>query len=370
VAGDGQKTGAAITPLAAELARRIAADGPITVADYMAAVLTDPRHGYYMGQDPLGARGDFVTAPEVSQMFGELVGLWCAETWQRLGAPSDLLLVELGPGRGTLMADALRAARVVPDFLAAISPHLVEVSPALRARQAEALAGAAPVWHDDLAALPEGPLLLLANEFFDALPVRQFVKRAGGWHERLVDLAEGAGPDAPRFAFVPGPRADDSVPGALRAAKEGSVFEVSPAALAVAAEIGRRLAAHGGAALVIDYGHAQRGVGETLQAVRRHARHEVLEAPGSADLTCHLDFAALAEAAAGAEVHGPVEQGVWLDRLGIAARAARLKEAATAAQARDIDEALVRLSDPAAMGRLFKALALVPPGFGPPAGFA
>ncbi|MEE8536242.1 MAG: SAM-dependent methyltransferase [Kiloniellales bacterium] len=360
------------SPLAAELARRIAAEGPITVADYMDAALTDPRHGYYMGRDPLGARGDFVTAPEVSQMFGELVGLWCAETWQRLGAPAEIPLVELGPGRGTLLADALRAARTVPGCREALRPHLVEVSPALRARQAEALAGADPVWHADLAGLPDGPLLLLANEFFDALPVRQFVKAADGWRERLVALAEGASESAPGFAFTLGPRADDSVPDPLRTATEGSVFEVSPAALATAAEIGRRLADHGGGALVIDYGHAERATGETLQAVRRHARHEVLESPGNADLTCHVDFAALAAAAreAGAEPHGPVAQGVWLGRLGIAARAARLKAGATAAQARDIDAALVRLTDPAAMGRLFKVLALMLPGAGPPAGFA
>ena len=209
------------SPLAAELARRIAAEGPITVADYMAAALTDPRHGYYMGRDPLGARGDFVTAPEISQMFGELVGLWCAETWQRLGAPGEILLVELGPGRGTLMADALRTARTVPGFREALRPHLVEISPALRARQAEALAGADPVWHADLAGLPEGPLLLLANEFFDALPVRQFVKAADGWRERLVGLAEGASDSAPGFAFTLGPRAHESVPDPLREAKEG-----------------------------------------------------------------------------------------------------------------------------------------------------
>ncbi len=361
-------------PLALVLARRIAAHGPIGVADYMAAVLTDPRHGYYMGRDPLGAGGDFVTAPEISQMFGELIGLWCADAWQRLGAPDEVLLVELGPGRGSLMADALRAARRVPAFAAALRVHLVEVSPALRARQAETLAAANPTWHADLAGVADRPFLLIANEFFDALPVRQFVRTAAGWRERRVALAADARPERPAFAFVlsaPSPLAELLVPKALRAAPAGTVFELSSTAIGVATEIGRRLAARGGAALVIDYGYGEGATGDTLQAVRGHARHEVLAGPGTADLTCHVDFAALAAAArdAGAAAHGPVEQGLWLRRLGIETRAARLRETATPAQARDLDAGLARLTGPAQMGRLFKALALTPPGFGPPAGF-
>ncbi len=340
----------------------------MTVAAFMAAALTDPEGGYYMGRDPLGARGDFITAPEVSQMFGELIGLWCAETWQRLGAPSEIALVELGPGRGTLMADALRAARQVPDFTAALGVHLVEVSPSLRALQAERLAAADPCWHESLADLPDGPALFVANEFFDALPLRQLVKGEDGWCERLVTCQDGA------FAFTcsaPSPVLAELVPAALRGAPAGSLFEVSPAARTVAGEIARRIARDGGAALAIDYGHDRSALGETLQALRHHARHEVLADPGTADLTGHVDFAALAEAAraAGAETHGPVPQGVWLKRLGIETRAAKLSAAATPSQRDDIRSALLRLTAPDRMGALFKVLAIVPPGLGAPAGF-
>ncbi len=360
--------------LAGTLARRIAQQGPLSVADYMALALTDPECGYYMSRDPLGARGDFVTAPEVSQMFGELVGLWCADAWQRLGEPAEILLVELGPGRGTLMADALRAARTLPAFGDALRVHLVEISPALRACQTETLASAAPTWHDDLADLPEGPLLVIANEFFDALPVRQLVKAGPGWCERQVTLADGPEDAAPAFAFglsATRPDAESVVPAALRNAPAGAVFETSPSAARIAAEIGRRLAAHGGAAVIIDYGHGESATGETLQAVRGHARHEVLTDPGNADLTCHVDFAALARAAgeAGVEAHGPIGQGAWLHRLGIEARAARLMDRATPTQQKDIRAELARLIGAEEMGDLFKVLALAPPGFGPPPGF-
>jgi NADH dehydrogenase [ubiquinone] 1 alpha subcomplex assembly factor 7 len=329
------------SPLALKLAQRITEQGPIGIADYMAAALTDPEHGYYMGRDPLGAAGDFITAPEVSQMFGELIGLWCAETWARLGAPAPVALVELGPGRGTLMADALRAARQVPAFAHALRVHLVEVSPSLRARQEETLADVKPSWHESLAGVPDLPVLLIANEFFDALPVRQLVKQAGGWGERLV------GPDTDREALA------------------------FPAGQAVARDIGRRLAARGGAALIVDYGHEDSDLGETLQAVRRHAPHDVLSEPGTADLTCHVDFAALARAAqeAGAAAHGPVAQGTFLERLGIAARASRLMETATPPQREDIRSARLRLTAPDRMGTLFKVLALTPAGLDPPAGF-
>lgn len=360
------------SPLLRKLARRIAADGPLSVADYMAAALTDPEHGYYMGRDPLGVAGDFITAPEISQMFGELIGLWCAETWQGLGAPSQVALAELGPGRGTLMADALRAARRVPAFAAALEVHLVEVSPILRARQREALADARARWHETLAGVPGLPLLLIANEFFDALPVRQLVKRADGWGERMVDLAaEG---DAPVLAFAVTPAVpalQSLVPDSLRGAPPGRLFEVSPAGLEIARDIARRLRRHGGAALIVDYGHEECALGETLQAVRRHARHDVLRDPGTADLTCHVDFAALARAAreAGAAVHGPVAQGAFLERLGIAERAARLMERATPPQREDIRSARLRLTAPDQMGGLFKVLALTGPDAEPPAGF-
>ncbi|MDX1575401.1 MAG: SAM-dependent methyltransferase, partial [Kiloniellales bacterium] len=222
-------------PLLLKLARRITEDGPLGVADFMAAALTDPDHGYYMGRDPLGAAGDFITAPEVSQMFGELIGLWCAETWARLGAPASVALVELGPGRGTLMADALRAARQVPAFAAALQVHLVEISPSLRSRQEVVLADAEPTWHETLAEVPDLPLLLIANEFFDALPVRQLVRQAGGWGERLVGLDPKG--EVLAFAVSPAdPALEALVPEALRGAPAGSLFEASPAGQAVARE--------------------------------------------------------------------------------------------------------------------------------------
>jgi NADH dehydrogenase [ubiquinone] 1 alpha subcomplex assembly factor 7 len=359
-------------PLALKLARRIAGDGPVSVAEFMAAALTDPEYGYYMGRDPLGAGGDFITAPEISQMFGELIGLWCAEAWQSLGAPPEAALVELGPGRGTLMADALRAARQVPAFAAALRVHLVEVSPTLRARQEEVLADAEPTWHETLTGVPELPVLLIANEFFDALPVRQLVKHAGGWAERLVGLADTGEPPTLAFAVTPAdPDLAALVPDALRDAPPGALFEVSPTGRETVREIARRLRSHGGAALIVDYGHEESALGETLQAVRRHARHDVLNEPGTADLTCHVDFAALVRAAreAGAAAHGPVAQGAFLERLGIAARAARLMEQAPPPQREDIRSARLRLTAPDQMGGLFKVLALTPEGAGPPAGF-
>ncbi len=363
-----------MTALGELIAARIARLGAITVADYMAEAVAHPDHGYYMSGDPFGARGDFVTAPEISQMFGELIGLWCADTWQRMGGPEPVLLVELGPGRGTLMADALHAARVVPGFGAALRLHFVEISPALRARQRDTLAerasDVAPTWHENLDQVPDGPLLLVANEFFDALPIRQFEKRPEGWCERLVTLA----PDGETFAFAlapPGPQAAVLLPAALRAAAPGAVAEVSAPAIAIAGEIGRRLATGGGAALIIDYGHAEPRTGATLQAVRRHAAHPVLEDPGAADLTAHVDFSTLARAAteAGARAHGPVPQGRFLEALGIGARARALGQSATPDQASEIASALRRLTHPREMGELFKVLALGHPDLGPPAGF-
>jgi NADH dehydrogenase [ubiquinone] 1 alpha subcomplex assembly factor 7 len=358
-----------MTPLAERIARQIAGQGPITVADYMAQVLTDPRHGYYMTGDPFGRRGDFITAPEISQMFGELIGLWCVDTWQRMGAPERILLVELGPGRGTLMADALRAAELAPPFRAAARIHLVEVSPSLRERQQKSLRDYEIDWHENLAEVPDGPLLLLANEFFDALPVRQFERTLKGWCERMVVL-DTAG----RLALAlspPTPAAAVLVPEALRHGPLGSLVEVSPAALGIAADLGRRLGTQGGAALIIDYGHGESRAGASLQAVRRHAPHAVLEDPGSADLAAHVDFAVIARAAAdmGAGVHGPVTQGIFLERLGIATRAEALLRAATPDQARDIEAARQRLTAPDQMGALFKTLALTHPALGAPAGF-
>jgi len=359
-----------VNALAEHLARRIRESGPLGVDAYMAAALTHPQHGYYATRDPLGARGDFVTAPEVSQVFGELIGLWCADNWARMGRPDPVILAELGPGRGTLMADLLHALRVAPDFRRALRLHLVETSPVLRARQAAALAAAAPRWHDSVATLPDGPLILVANEFLDALPIRQFVRAGDGWHERRVALG---GDGALIFALDAAPdRAAAAIPPTLRGAAPGSLCEVRPAAQALAALLGARIAAEGGVALFIDYGHFPSACGDTLQAVRGHCRHDVLADPGEADLTAHVDFAAVASAAAaaGARSWGPVTQGAFLAAIGLAPRAGALLRQATPAQAEAIAAACRRLIEPEEMGTLFKALALAHPALAAPAGFA
>jgi NADH dehydrogenase [ubiquinone] 1 alpha subcomplex assembly factor 7 len=393
-----------MTALRQELAELIASEGPISLARYMALALSHPRHGYYRSRQPFGARGDFITAPDISQMFGELTGLWAADCWANMGRPERVAFIELGPGRGTLMADALRAAAVMPGFLDASSIHLVEMSKPLRVLQGEALARvghvgdasacagarkdedhrAAPrtksenrhdvrakvpiAWHERFAEIPEGPLILIANEFFDALPIRQYMRGSEGWRERLIGLD-----DQGALAFG----LSANIEPALRlAAPEGAVLEVCPDALALMRDIAVRLVAHGGTALLIDYGHARQGFGDTLQAMRRHKFVDPLAAPGEADLTAHVDFAALGQAArkAGAGVHGPVKQGDLLRALGIEARARRLKERASVPQAAAIDAALTRLTGEAAgeMGALFKAMAISNPpmpslaGFGAP----
>lgn len=358
-----------MSPLEAELRAMISTSGPIPVSRYMALCLSHPEHGYYMSRDPFGRAGDFVTAPEISQMFGELIGLWAAEVWRQLGSPHAVRLVELGPGRGTMMADVLRAARTLPAFRAALSVHLVETSPTLERRQRETLAacGAPVAWHRKFDDVPPGTAIILANEFFDALPVHQAIRSAQGWHERVVGL-DPTGRLA--FALAPAPAPVARVPQRLDAeAAPGAIFEWR------CAEPVRALASRvavGGATLIIDYGHAQSGLSDTLQAVRGHRFADVLAEPGEADLTAHVDFAALRADAeqAGARAYGPIEQGLFLQRLGIAQRAARLKAAAPD-QACAIDAALDRLTGPgqAGMGGLFKALALCDPTLAPLPGF-
>lgn len=352
-----------MTPLAEHLIRRIRATGPLTVAEFMAECLLHPEHGYYTTRDPFGAGGDFTTAPEISQMFGELLGLCLAQAWLDQGAPAPFTLAELGPGRGTLMADLLRATRAVPGFHAAARVTLVEASPRLRARQREALGSHPATWLDQADALPEAPLFLIANEFFDALPIRQFLRHPQGWQERVVGLAQGRltfglTPPAPLAALEH--RLADTAPGAL--------VELCPAAGPIAAALGQRIAAQGGAALVIDYGD-WRSRGDTLQALRNHRFADPLDAPGEADLTAHVDFEALARAAAPADTAPLTPQGVLLERLGIAARAERLA-AGLAGPARATHLAAHRrLTHPEEMGTLFKALAIHPKGR-PPPGFA
>ncbi len=357
-----------MNPLGRHLADLIRNQGSITIAHFMAEALGHPVHGYYSRQDPIGADGDFITAPEISQTFGELLGLWCAAAWEAMGAPVPIRLVELGPGRGTLMADALRALAVVPRFRGALELHLVETSPALRAKQAQTLAGIAPVWHDRFAEVPEGPFVLLANELFDALPIHQFQRTLKGWHERLIELTPRG--DGFRYVLSP-PLPAPGVPLALLHAPLNSTVEVCPAGEALAAEIAERLARFEGAALIIDYGASGDGPRDTLQAVRHHGRHPILEAPGDADIAAHVDFAALARAAkcAGARVHGPLEQGRFLVAIGIRERAAALARAAPAAGRTSIENGVARLTEPDQMGSLFKVLAIVRRDAPPPAGF-
>ena len=316
---------------------------------------------YYATRDPLGPEGDFTTAPEISQMFGELVGLWLADLWSRSGRP-QADYVELGPGRGTLASDALRAMAA-----AGFSPrvHFVETSPTLRKMQAERVPEAE--WHGDLSSLPEDrPLLVVANEFFDALPVRQLIRTDGGWHERLVGFEGG------RFVPKAGPPLGSAaIPRSLAGAPPGTILETSPAAAAVARTLAGRLKRQGGAALIVDYGHARTSAGETLQAVSRHAFADPWTDPGEKDLTAHVDFEALADAARaeGAAVFGPALQGEWLTGMGIDLRTEALSRAAPE-RAPEIAGARDRLVSPRQMGTLFKVLAFAAPGWPEPAGLS
>jgi NADH dehydrogenase [ubiquinone] 1 alpha subcomplex assembly factor 7 len=339
------------------LKARILEDGPLTLADYMTACLHDPQDGYYAVRPGLGERGDFVTAPLVSQMFGELIGLWAVEVWTRMGAPAPFRLVEIGPGDGTLMHDLLRAARLVPGFEAAADLWLVETSAPLRAVQARALSPARPHWADSLDDVPGGaPLIVIANELLDCLPVRQFVRAPTGWAERRVGL--GADGEL-AFGLAPAPRGYEPPIDA----PEGVVVEISPAQEAFAAGLGRRIAADGGATLLVDYGRDRPEPGDTLQALKNHRKVPPLETPGEADLTVHADFPAVAAAARATGVEAtPIRtQGDFLRALGIEARAAALVRAAPD-RADTVSRQLARLTDADQMGSLFKVLGVHSPG--------
>lgn len=352
-----------MTRLAERLKAEIAADGPITAADYMTRCLWDPRDGYYATRPALGGDGDFVTAPTVSQMFGELLGLWAAQAWHELGRPA-LRLVEIGPGDGSLMRDALRALSRVGGFLQTAEVVLVEPSAPLRARQAEALAGADVRWAEDLEALaPDRPTFVLANEVLDCLPARQFLRTDAGWVERRIGVDESGA-----LAFVAWP-----APAGFAApadAAPGQIVEISPAQEALAARLGAMVARAGGAALLIDYGRARAEPGDTLQALQAHRRADPLAAPGDCDLTVWADFPSVLAAAraSGAAIAGPLPQGNLLRRLGVEARAAALARANP-----DLAEVLAaqlhRLTAPDQMGELFKAVCLFQRGAPPPPGF-
>nr|WP_210259939.1 class I SAM-dependent methyltransferase [Martelella sp. HB161492] len=340
----------------------IAEDGPIPVSVYFQLCLADPEYGYYLTRDPLGRAGDFTTAPEISQLFGELVGTCLVAAWQAHGRPDRVVLIEGGPGRGTMMADMLKViARLAPALYAGVSVYLLETSPELRKRQRETLSQHQQKlhWVDRLEAVPEGFTLFVANELFDALPIRQFVKTGGGFFERLVGLD-----DAGTLAFRTGPARLDpgSLPPDADTQPEGSLYEIAPAREALMAEISQRLKRDNGTALIIDYGHLQPGTGDTLQALYRHRFDPVLAHPGEADLTSHVDFFALASvaAAAGLHVHPPLMQGDFLAGLGLGARASQLGRGRDTTTQKTIIEAAQRLAGNGAgeMGDLFKVLAV------------
>lgn len=350
-----------MTPLARLLAERIRETGPITVADYMAECLLHPVHGYYTTRDPFGAGGDFTTAPEISQMFGELLGLALAQAWLDRGSPAPFTLAELGPGRGTLMADILRATKAVPGFHAAAQVVLVEASPVLRRKQEQTISRGHDLglrWIEAAGDLPEQPLFLVANEFFDALPIHQYQFVNGGWHERLIGMQDGA------LAFGLAER--PTLPGtmAMHQREDGMVIEENRIGRYVMRQVHHRLHHHGGLALVIDYGD-WRSRGDTLQALRKHAFDDPLAHPGEADLTAHVDFEMLA-----AEAHFYTTQGEFLTRLGIDARAERLARGLTGAALESHRAAHRRLTHPEEMGSLFKVLAVTSTGAPTPPGFA
>ncbi len=326
-------------------------------AERLDAFMARANAAYYAARDPFA---DFTTAPEISQVFGELLGAWATVVWRSMGSPGTVVLAEAGPGRGTLMADAVRLIRrVAPDFVAALEVHLIETSPRLRTVQQAALPGLAPVWHDRVEDLPDRPLILLANEFLDALPIRQFRRGATGWEERHVAARQGLWhPAAP-----PERIAGHAVP-------MGDVVELCEPALAIVAGLRERLRRQPGAVLLLDYGPGEAGHGDSLQALRDAAPCDPFGAAGTADLTAHVDFPGLAEAAHGVRVHGPVVQGRFLAQLGLFERTRRLAHGRPAPEVRDLVLAARRLADPARMGTLFKAMALCHPDLGVPPGFA
>jgi NADH dehydrogenase [ubiquinone] 1 alpha subcomplex assembly factor 7 len=351
------------SPLQSELKKLIKSSGPMPVWRYMELCLTHPQHGYYVSRDPLGREGDFTTAPEVSQMFGELLGLWAASVWKAIDSPPLLRLIELGPGRGTMMADALRALRVLPPLYQSLSVHLVEINPVLRDKQKATLQGVRNIaWHDSIDDVPDGPAIIFANEYFDVLPIHQAVKRETGWHERVVELGSN-GQLVFSSASEPIPRFEVLLPPLVRAAPVGAVFEWRPDAEIM--KIASRVRDQDGAALIIDYGHTRSDAGDTFQAIARHSFTDPLKNPGLADVTAHVDFEALVHAAEdlGARVHGPVPQGEFLKRLGIETRAVTLMAKTTHEVSEDISGALKRLigSGRGGMGSMFKVLAISEP---------
>jgi NADH dehydrogenase [ubiquinone] 1 alpha subcomplex assembly factor 7 len=352
-----------------EIIRTIEEHGPMSIADFMQRALYDCEHGFYMKGEPVGSRGAFTTAPEISQMFGELIGIWCAALWRETGSPPRFYLVEMGPGRGTLFADMQRATRVVPGFHAAAQNILIEISPNLERAQRELL-GAKEIqarWHRTLDGVPgDAPLVVVGNEILDAMPFHQFVKCESGWHERVIAVEGGR----LGWAISSDPVPEGMIAKELREAVPGSVVEKAPARNALVLDLSRRVSQQGGGALFIDYGYEGPALGDTLQAMQRHRFADALENPGDADLTSHVDFSAVAEMAqVNTECWGPVEQGLFLKRLGIHERAAALSHDKDEAAKAQIASELSRLTDASAMGSLFKVLAMARCGVDQVAGF-
>ena len=339
----------------------IEAQGPLSIATFFTECLLHPKYGYYTTRDPFGAQGDFTTAPEISQMYGEMLGLFLAQTWHDQGNVAAFNLVELGPGRGTLMADILRATRTIAGFHSALQLHLIEASPTLQALQAKTLSAFNPTWHTQLDTVPQGPLFLVANEFFDSLPIRQFIRDGQQWRERCVTVTEG---DLTYALTEAAPHA--TLADRLADTKQGDMVETCAPAQAIAQEIGCRITQHGGVALIVDYGN-RRSLGDTLQSLKSHHRVPPLLHPGLADLTAHVDFEALAKASPSAHTR-PTDQGVFLERLGITPRANQLVKSLQGSALTSHIAAHRRLTHPSEMGTLFKAMGLFPASAPPPPG--
>ncbi|MGI9364391.1 MAG: class I SAM-dependent methyltransferase [Rhizobiaceae bacterium] len=356
-----------MTPLERDLRHRIALEGPLGLSDYMTLCLTHPEHGYYTTGHPVGGRasaersgGDFITAPEVSQIFGELIGIWCIEMWQALGSPAAINLVELGPGRGTLMKDLLRAARSIPEFDRSAHVHLVEISPSLSEQQSLTLSATKSIsWIRDLDDLPKRPTLIIANEFLDALPFRQWYKHEGQWLERAVGLMN----DALTLVLRPGGLDPALLPKDHAERPDGTLFETAPAREAFISRAAEWISLNSGAALFIDYGHLETGYGDTFQAVRNHAYASPLHDPGLADLTSHVDFEPLVATAKaeGCVVPRPVSQGEFLIQLGLLERAGALGADKSAHIQNELHKAVQRLAAGDQMGDLFKVMAIGAP---------
>ncbi|NOZ41995.1 MAG: class I SAM-dependent methyltransferase [Alphaproteobacteria bacterium] len=360
-----------MTALERYLIQLIKAQGPLSIATFMAEALGNEKYGYYTRKDPFGQQGDFITAPEISQMFGEIIGLWHAENWLNMGRPDRIHLIEIGPGRGTLMQDALRAMKIVPGLWDAVAIHLVEISATLRQIQSRKLDNyKSPTWHnrisDVLDQVRTEPVLIIANEFFDALPIRQYQKTPSGWHERLVCVDRR---DRLCFQLAPAPCPEHLIPAALHREARGSIVETCTVGNHIIEQIADHINHYGGAALIIDYGYKHYNSGDSLQAVKHHKYVDVLQDPGNVDLTAHVNFAKLKDIAlnGNTRVYGPIDQGRFLNNLGIQTRAKSLQAAEK--QPGDIQSALHRLTSDDEMGTLFKVMAVTEPGLGGISGF-